>query len=72
MKYSDAYDEMFNPEKPAVKPEVWCYKCKSESGWTNSDLMKIKGSYDLKCQKCKKVCIKMMSNSQITIEPCKG
>jgi hypothetical protein len=62
MKHTDAYEEMFHPPKPPTRPNVWCYKCKSDSGWTNSDLMKIRGNYSLKCQNCKKVCIQMKSN----------
>ena len=61
-RYTDAYEEMFHPKKPAKNPNIWCYKCKKESGWTDSDLIVLKGHYALKCQHCKENCIKVMSN----------
>ncbi len=62
IKHTDAYDDMFLPKKPDPKPNIWCYKCKSDSGWTNAEIARIRGNYTLKCQNCKQPTIKLMSN----------
>ena len=30
-RYTDAYEEMFHPKKPAKNPNIWCYKCKNRN-----------------------------------------
>lgn len=61
-KHTEAYEEMFHPPKPKRDPNIWCYKCKSQSGWADSDLILMRGHYKLNCKNCGKVCINGLSN----------
>lgn len=61
MKEFSVYESPFQNKKPKIQKSIICKHCKSESGWTNNDLVKIPTDkyIELKCRNmfCKKTCI---------------
>lgn len=52
-------NEKMKKIKINIDEKVICTSCGEFSGWTNDDLVYIKGDRNLKCQNCKKVCIEV-------------
>lgn len=57
------YENYITNHKPngKVRESIFCHKCKNESGWMNSDLIKLNNN--LNCKSCGKVCIKFVTHT---------
>ena len=57
-------------EKPKVRKQIRCNKCKQDSGYTNEDFMHVNLDRDIKCKNCKKTCIRLLCSkkSHITMK----
>lgn len=52
-------------KKIEIDEKVICTCCGEFSGWTNDELIYIKGDRNLKCQNCKKVCIEVICENAL-------
>lgn len=67
---SAAWEQMFRPDKPVKSKVIICPHCKKDSGYSDADLIPLRGNYELKCRNalCLKVAIRHMSGAK-SLEP---
>lgn len=63
------YDDQFHIRKPKVSKEIICTHCRQPSGFTNADLILLRGNFTLNCKQkgCGKVAIRHISHSSDSI-----